>query len=156
MATEQQEVLKRPTRNSRSITFCKFWQKRPVGETFELTNKGSKLTCNWRDTCIKFCKKRARKFVVFGYFEVQREKLHKIGEFLQNLTVWKFQDFSVIQILRETNFGECRRSKPAIFRDSEFCRYRKFEPSKRASKCVKMADFILLNSPKIISHKILV
>ena len=25
-----------------------------------------------------------------------------------DITVWKFQDFSVIQILREINFGECR------------------------------------------------
>ena len=29
-------------------------------------------------------------------------------------TVWKFQDFSVIQILRETNFGESRSSKSAV------------------------------------------
>ena len=31
------------------------------------------------------------------------------------LTVWKFHDFSVIQILREINFGESRSSKTAIF-----------------------------------------
>ena len=30
-------------------------------------------------------------------------------------TVWKFQDFSVIQILREINFGESRSSKTAVF-----------------------------------------
>ena len=29
--------------------------------------------------------------------------------------VWKFQDFSVTQILREINFGECRTSKTAFF-----------------------------------------
>ena len=28
-------------------------------------------------------------------------------------TVWKFHDFSVTQILREINFGECRSSKNA-------------------------------------------
>ena len=31
------------------------------------------------------------------------------------LTVWKFHDFSVIQILREINFGECRSYKSAVF-----------------------------------------
>ena len=30
------------------------------------------------------------------------------------ITVWKFQDFSVTQILREINFGECRSSKTAF------------------------------------------
>ena len=30
-------------------------------------------------------------------------------------TVWKFQDFSVIQILREINFGDSRSSKIAVF-----------------------------------------
>jgi len=30
-------------------------------------------------------------------------------------TVWKFQDVSVIQILREINFRESRSSKTAIF-----------------------------------------
>ena len=32
-------------------------------------------------------------------------------------TVWKCQDFSVIQILREINFGESRSSETAIFRN---------------------------------------
>ena len=31
------------------------------------------------------------------------------------LTVWKFQDFSALQILREINFRECKRSKTAFF-----------------------------------------
>ena len=30
-------------------------------------------------------------------------------------TVWKFQDFSVIQILRKINFEEYRSSKNAVF-----------------------------------------
>ena len=29
--------------------------------------------------------------------------------------MWKYQDFSVIQILREINFGEHRRSKTGVF-----------------------------------------
>ena len=29
--------------------------------------------------------------------------------------MWKFQDFSVIQILREINFGESRSTKTAVF-----------------------------------------
>ena len=39
-------------------------------------------------------------------------------------TVWKFQDFSVMQILREINFGESRSPKSAVFpilRGSEYC-----------------------------------
>ena len=39
-------------------------------------------------------------------------------------TVWKFQDFSVIQILREINFGESRSFETTFFcnfRGSEFC-----------------------------------
>ena len=39
-------------------------------------------------------------------------------------TVWTFQDFSVIQNLREINFGESRSSKNCCicsFRGSEFC-----------------------------------
>ena len=43
-------------------------------------------------------------------------------------TVWKFQDFSVIHILREIKFGECKSSK------TEFSILVKF----RASKSVKM------------------
>ena len=29
-------------------------------------------------------------------------------------TVWKFQDFTITQILREINFGGCRSSKTAV------------------------------------------
>ena len=29
-------------------------------------------------------------------------------------TVWRFQDFSITQILREINFGGCRSSKTAV------------------------------------------
>ena len=32
-----------------------------------------------------------------------------------NFTVWKFQDFSITQILREINFGEIRSAKTAVF-----------------------------------------
>ena len=34
---------------------------------------------------------------------------------VKDYTVWKFLDFSVIQILREINFGESRSSKTAVF-----------------------------------------
>ena len=34
-------------------------------------------------------------------------------------TVWKFHDFSVIQILREINFGDSRSAKSAILKLSE-------------------------------------
>ena len=41
---------------------------------------------------------------------------HNLGGKFQSLsTVWKFQDFSVTQILREINYGESRNSKTVIF-----------------------------------------
>ena len=71
--------------------------------------------------------------------------------------MWKLQDFSVTQILREINLGESRSSKTAVFAifwGSEFCSLGGFQPTKiakiheksnfRASKCVEMADFALL------------
>ena len=42
------------------------------------------------------------------------------------LTVWKYQDFSVIQILREINFGESRSSKFAFFAISRAVKMQKF------------------------------
>ena len=80
------------------------------------------------------------------------------------LWVWvsqcgEIQDFYIIQILREINFGESRGSETAVFAISRALRYanlvnsslqkvQKFKKSKfRASRCVKMADFALLESP---------
>ena len=37
------------------------------------------------------------------------------GQPKRYFTVWKFQEFSVTQILREINFGECRTCKTAFF-----------------------------------------
>ena len=56
--------------------------------------------------------------------------------------MWKLQDFSVIQILREINFGENRSAKTAGF--GHF----------RGSRCVKMAYFALLVESNLISRKI--
>ena len=77
--------------------------------------------------------------------------------------MWKFQDFSDTQILCEINFGEYRSSKTAVFaflglwtlliwpsKSAKIHEKSKF----RAPKCVEMADFALLESPKLISHKI--
>ena len=50
-------------------------------------------------------------------------------------TVWKFQDFSVTQILCEINFEVSRSSKTPVFchfRGSGFCSFGKFQPSKNA------------------------
>ena len=78
------------------------------------------------------------------------------------LAVWKFQDFSVTQILREINVGESRNSKTAVFAILEFWQFSKFQITKSAkinenqnsaSKSVKVADFALLETPKIISNK---
>jgi len=37
-----------------------------------------------------------------------------MGKSLREDTVWKFQDFSITQILREINFGESGSAKSAI------------------------------------------
>ena len=49
--------------------------------------------------------------------------------------MWKFQEFSVIKILRGINLGECRNPKTtifAIFKISEFCSFGEFQLSKSA------------------------
>ena len=51
--------------------------------------------------------------------------------------MWKFQDFSVIKILRQIDFGEFRGSKVAVvffykLRGSEFCQFDKFQHPKSA------------------------
>ena len=50
----------------------------------------------------------------FGGFFAQKEKnfLWKYGE---KHTVWKFQDFSISQILREINFGDSISAKTPDF-----------------------------------------
>ena len=45
-------------------------------------------------------------------------------DYLESSTWWKFQDFSITQILCEINFGECRSYEIVFFcqfRGSEFC-----------------------------------
>ena len=84
-----------------------------------------------------------------------------------NLHGVEISRFSVLQILREINFREYRSPKTAVFANfggSEFGYFGRFEPLKngkihkkskfRASKCVKMSDLALLESPKLISRKI--
>ena len=80
--------------------------------------------------------------------------------------MWKFQDFYVIQILREIIFEESRSCKTTVFAILEALNFinlvnfglqivQKFKKAKfRASKCVKMADFAILESLKSISRKI--
>ena len=76
-------------------------------------------------------------------------------------TVWKFYDFSVIQILREIIFGEYNSSKLKLpflcnFGRFEFNQFGKLRPSKNV-KLEKnqnlQTDFALLGSPKFISRK---
>ena len=53
----------------------------------------------------------------------------------KNLTVWKFQDFCIIEILCEINFVDSRNAKNCQFchfRGSELCSFGKFPPSKSA------------------------
>ena len=56
-------------------------------------------------------------------------------------TVWKFQDFSVTQILREIIFGESRRSKTAVFAIIE------------ALKMIDSVYFSLQKVQKFIKHQ---
>ena len=83
--------------------------------------------------------------------------------------MWKFQDFSVTQILREIKVGESRSSKTAIFATCKalnFVNLMNFSLQKMkkihekskfsASKYAKMANFETLDSPTLISRKICV
>ena len=74
-------------------------------------------------------------------------------------TVWKFQNFSVIQILREINFVAHRSSITIVFAISGGLKFvnlvnfslKKVQKSKsRASECVKMANSELVESQKIV------
>ena len=80
--------------------------------------------------------------------------------------MWKFQDFSITQILRETNFGNSRSAKSTILthlealnRDyfDEFCTFWRLKCTKktqlRAPKMAKAAVLELLDPPKLISRK---
>ena len=67
-----------------------------------------------------------KSFAQFGIFRQIDGILH---------TVWKFQNLSVIQILREINFGYYKGAKSAVFchfRGCEVCSFGKFQPSKSA------------------------
>ena len=79
----------------------------------------------------------------------------------------KFQDFCITEILCEINFVDSRSAKTVDFAilgalnsvDLIISAYKKCKNSSkskfRASKCVKMADFALLESPKLTSRKVL-
>ena len=69
-------------------------------------------------------------YPIFFTMKICNLKIHH-----DNFTVWKFQNFFVTQILHETNIGEFRSCKIAIFgyfRGSEFWQIGKFQPSKSA------------------------
>ena len=81
--------------------------------------------------------------------------------------MWKFQDFSITQILREINFEDSRMAKTAIFailRAVNFVQMVNFSLKKSTKihknqnseslNVVKMADFVLQKSSKLISRKI--
>jgi len=67
-----------------------------------------------------------------------------------------YRIFLSLRFLREINFGEFRCSKTAFFAILlNFKKYKNsWKPKFRASTCVKMADFELLESSKLISRKI--
>ena len=87
--------------------------------------------------------------------------MYKPGQPNWELTMWKFQDFSTTQILREINFGHFEAQKTAIWTiwaalDFEFLgtltlsNVKFFQKSKfEASKIVKTEVFDLLKSAKI-------
>ena len=70
--------------------------------------------------------------------------------------MWKFNDFSITQILREINFREssgCNTNVFPILEALHFVNVVLFFVCK-ASECAKMADFETLDSPTLISRKI--
>ena len=65
-------------------------------------------------------------------------------------TMWKFQDFSATQILREINFGHFEAPKNASLTILVALNFRFFE----IHKVSKIANFDLLKAAKLISRKI--
>ena len=70
-----------------------------------------------------------------------------------HFTVWKFNDFSIAQILREIKFGDSRSAKSAILTHLEALNlnFYDFFPF-RAPKIAKVAFIELLDSPNLISR----
>ena len=77
--------------------------------------------------------------------------------------MWKFHNFSVTQILREINLGDSRSSKIAVLAILgalkmiilvNFKCKKSLRSQFKAYKCIKIADFALLKSQKLISRKI--
>ena len=100
---------------------------------------------------------------------MKTEKYQIKYEYLQSLflsPVWIFHDFYITQILREINFGDSTSAKSPILAHLEalkldfyeFLHFLKAEMYQlirfRASKMAKIAVLELLDSPKLISHKI--
>ena len=129
---------------------------RIFGENFvKVTVLLNKLLKSWFDE-IFFRWAREREFLDFPHWF---RNFHS--------TVWKFQDFSDTQILREINFGEFRSSKTAafaIFRSLNFADLVNFSLPKRTKNhkklkfrvpnCVKMVDFDILDLSTLISREI--
>ena len=69
--------------------------------------------------CIKcelaklFCRHVSEINLHFEFQQFSKEK--DVMKFIVLNKVWRIQDFSVNQILREINFGEYRRSKTVVF-----------------------------------------
>ena len=61
-----------------------------------------------------------------------------VKSILENLEVLKLPLFAILLIWSISAFNNCKHTKKSKF---------------RASKCVKMADFVLLEPPKLISRK---
>ena len=53
--------------------------------------------------------------ILMIYLKTCNDSGTELLNFVSICTVWKFQDFSVIQILREINFGKGRGPKTAFF-----------------------------------------
>ena len=80
------------------------------------------------------------------------------------LTVRKFHDFTITQILREINFGDSRSAKSAIlthlhvgaliFDIYEFCTFKSQINKIHIPKKTKTAVLEILGAPKLISRQI--
>ena len=72
--------------------------------------------------------------------------------------MWKFQDFPITQILREINFEDFKSAKSAILTHLEALNFDFYEfllfLNAEQDSMTKWAVFALLESLKLISHKI--
>ena len=80
----------------------------PTSDFFSLLKSSSKSSSSSSDPLVTWIE------VKYVVLDTRTSVLKKLIGLSVRGTVWKFQDFSITQILREINFGGSRSANPAI------------------------------------------